>query len=75
VKYAFIKDNCRSHAIRNLCRVIKVSPSGYYDWLKRGASKRSKQDLNLAIQIKRIHTESRSSYVKGSNRNLATFTL
>lgn len=45
-----------------MCRVLGVSPSGYYDWLKRPEGKRSQQEKYLLKEIKRIHTASRYNY-------------
>ncbi len=43
-----------------LCRVLGVSRSGYYDWLKRltrPPGKRAAQNQQLAIEIEQIHRE------------------
>ena len=45
-----------------LCRVLGVSRSGYYAWLKRPESKREKNDRRLLTMIKAIHQESRQTY-------------
>jgi len=34
-KYAFIEEHRNCWAIRTMCKVLKVSKSGYYDWVKR----------------------------------------
>lgn len=44
------------------CRVLKVSRSGYYEWLHRPASDRDVEDAYLANTIVDIHTMSRRSY-------------
>jgi len=36
-----------------MCRVLNVSPQGYYQWLKRSASPRSIRGQNLDIKIRR----------------------
>lgn len=48
--------------VRLLCRICKVSRSGYYAWLKRPESERKKENDVLMTQIKQIHTESRGTY-------------
>lgn len=48
--------------MRRLCRVLRVSASGFYDWLKRPDSARTREDRRLLVQIKAIHQESRCSY-------------
>lgn len=50
------------YSIRAMCRVLEVSPSGYYAWLHRQRSTRSKEDEKLQLRIKAIHQESRGTY-------------
>jgi transposase-like protein len=45
VKYAFIKSNQGTFSVSRLCEVMGVSPSTYYDWLKRPASILTMEDL------------------------------
>ena len=45
-----------------MCRALKVSRSGFYDWLKRQPSHRAKEDGVLLEQIQRVHTDSRENY-------------
>jgi transposase InsO family protein len=45
---------------------MKVSRSGYYAWLKRPESKRSRENKALLEEIKKIYAESRETY--GSKR-------
>ncbi|GAA3422264.1 hypothetical protein GCM10018952_72060 [Streptosporangium vulgare] len=44
------------------CRVLKVSRSGYHDWLGRPTSAREQTNTELAKNIREIHAESRGSY-------------
>ena len=62
MKYAFIRQNRQDHEVRKLCRVLKVSSSGYYEWLVRPLSNRSESNKRLLTQIQRIHKESREAY-------------
>jgi putative transposase len=55
------------------CRVLKVSKSGYYDWLGRPESPRELRNKELTKMIREIHVESRGSY--GSPRVHAELTL
>ncbi len=45
-----------------MCRVLEVSTSGYYAWLKRSPSRRAQEDETLTQQIKQIHTHSKGTY-------------
>ena len=45
-----------------LCRVLEVSASGYYAWLKRPQSKRKRDDVALAAQITAIFKKSKRTY-------------
>ena len=45
-----------------MCRLLSVSVSGYYDWKKRPASPREKEDNRLVLLIEKIHKGSRSTY-------------
>lgn len=44
------------------CRVLKVSTSGYYDWLKRPPSARSESDAALLETVREVHYDSRGTY-------------
>lgn len=45
-----------------MCRVLSVSASGYYGWLKKPKSKRTLANEDLLIDIKRIHVENKEAY-------------
>ena len=51
-----------AHRIATLCRVLGVSPSGYYAWRQRPLSARARADVTLGPQIQAIHTRSRGTY-------------
>ena len=44
------------------CRVLRVSPSGYYEWCDRPPSIRAVADTALIAQIQEIHTTSPGTY-------------
>ncbi len=50
------------YPVATMCRLLGVSPSGYYAWRKRGPSQRARRDRELLEMIRRIHTESRGTY-------------
>lgn len=45
-----------------MCRVLEVSPSGYYAWLKRPPSPRAQEDAKLLKRIRDIHRRSKGTY-------------
>ncbi|QQR79828.1 MAG: hypothetical protein IPJ69_10850 [Deltaproteobacteria bacterium] len=54
-----MKDNSNSHAVMFLCSLAQVSRSGYYDWLGRSESNRSRENRSLLVMIKSSYHESR----------------
>lgn len=45
-----------------MCRVLRVSASGYYAWRQRPASARSEEDARLLQKIQSVHRDSRETY-------------
>jgi putative transposase len=62
VKYRFIRDHGKRFPVRCMCRVLEVSPSGYYAWLRRPESRRVRESRRLLVEIKAIHQEHRGVY-------------
>ncbi len=60
-RFQFIARN-RILGVTYLCDWLMVSPSGFYDWEKRDASKRSIRDQALIRKIVKIHKASRGTY-------------
>lgn len=60
--FRFIETEKADHPVSRLCRVLRVSRSGYYAWKERSLSSRAVEDKRLLTRIKEIHEESRSSY-------------
>jgi len=48
--------------VRRMCEVLKVSPSGYYDWLKRTPSQRQQANTQLLEAIRQEYAASRQTY-------------
>ena len=62
MKYEFIHRQRSQYGVEKMCRVLRVSRSGYYDWIDRPESKRSKANRVLLNAIKEIHQESKEIY-------------
>jgi hypothetical protein len=45
-----------------MCRVLGVSPSGYYAWRKRGLSRRRREDAALLERVRRVWEGSGRTY-------------
>ena len=60
--YAFIETEKPNHRISSMCRALKVSKSGFYDWRDRKPSARDRADTVLSEKIARIHADSRETY-------------
>jgi len=56
------------YPLRLMCRVLEVSPAGFYAWQRRRPSPRQRQDTQLRVQIAAFHRQSRQRY--GSPRIL-----
>jgi len=50
------------YPIATMCRVLEVSTSGYYAWLKRPLSARAERDAQLKERIREIHEQSDGTY-------------
>lgn len=62
MRYQFIKEQQKHHAIELLCDVMEVSRSGYYAFVTRPESKREAEDRRLQIKVKRAFQNSRNTY-------------
>ena len=50
------------YSVRMMCRLLKVSASGYYDWRDRPASPRAQANERLLERIRAIHAQSDRVY-------------
>ncbi len=62
MRFALIATEKACYPVALLCRVLKVSRSGYYAWHKRPAAARTLKDQALALEVAAIHAQSRSRY-------------
>jgi putative transposase len=57
-----VSENQAAYPIATMCRLLGVSPSGYYEWVKRRPSRRARANAELSEQIRIAHAGSRGTY-------------
>ena len=62
VKYAFIKTHRREFDTAVMCRLLDVSRSGFYEWLRKPLSDRALEDQRLLSLIRAAYTASHGVY-------------
>lgn len=62
MKFGFVQEHRGTFRVGSMCRVLKVSRSGYYAWRRRGPSRREVEDQHHAEAIRSAHRESRGTY-------------
>jgi hypothetical protein len=58
------------YGVATMCRVLAVSASGYYAWLKRPLSARARPDAGLMSRLTAIHQFSRRNGEDNATKNL-----
>ena len=62
MRYAFIREHRSQWAVSLMAEILQVSVSGFYDWLKRPQSKRTREDETLTEEVVKFHCGSRCTY-------------
>ncbi len=64
MKFDFIAEKVadKKFPVRAMCRVLGVSPSGYYAWRKRPKSERERDDEVLGLEVAAAHANSKGIY-------------
>ena len=62
MKFAFVKEHRRSWPVVVICRVLKISRSGFYAWSKRRPCARQVRQRQLLEKIRKAHEENRELY-------------
>src|SRR6478609_5326257 len=60
--FRFVSDHQVDYPIASMCRLLGVSSSGYYAWMKRRPSRRAEADAALLAEIRAAHATSRGTY-------------
>jgi putative transposase len=61
-RYRFIAAEGAGHRVVRMCRLLRVSPSGFYAWKKRPPSRRATANAALTERIRSVHARSRGTY-------------
>ncbi len=62
MKAKFISEHRETFKVDLMCDVLKVSRPGFYAWLKRPESHRSRENRTLADKIRVIHKDNKEIY-------------
>ena len=62
MRYQFIENHREFFPVRRMCKVLAVSPGGYYAWRRRPVSKLKMANDKLTEKIKEIHAEFEGKY-------------
>ncbi len=57
-----MKVNQATHPVGMMCRLLRISRSGYYAWLERPMCARARMDLALTARIESIYRRSKETY-------------
>ena len=61
-RYRFIEAGKCNHAVKILCRVLKVSRAAYYKWCAKPVSERARASAILLDRIREAHASSDHQY-------------
>ncbi len=62
MKYGFIEQHRKQFHLSAMCRVLRVSRSGFYEWRGREPSARTMANRQLLAEIRHVHEQSRQAY-------------
>jgi len=62
MRYAFIDTHAGAFSVKRMCRLLKVSRSGYYAWKQRPPSQREQINQALLEKIRKVYQRSRKTY-------------
>jgi len=62
VRFAWIATEKATYPLRVLCRVLRVTPSGFYAWQRRPLSAHARRNAELDVRIRALFTKARERY-------------
>lgn len=62
MRYAFIAENRLIFAVRAMCRMLAVHPSGFYAWLREPFCQRALEDQRQTVLLKQAWDDSGEVY-------------
>lgn len=62
MRFGFIQKHKQEFPVEKMCRVMKVSSSGYYKWLHKAPSQREQYNTVLVREIHRVYNTSKRRY-------------
>ena len=62
MRFRFIEQHARTYPVRLMCRVLQVSPSGYYAWRSRPESARAMANRSLLQEVQSLHARHQGRY-------------
>ena len=62
MRYAYIERRRNRFPVRQMCRLLAVSASGFYAWCKRPESARAHRDRGLLAKVRQVHEASKGVY-------------
>lgn len=57
-----MRANQGTYPVGVMCRLLKVSKSGFYAWMRRPMSAHARMDVRLTAVIRAVHEYSRGTY-------------
>ena len=62
MKYACVQQHAGAHPVRLMCRVLQVSPAGYYAWRHAPRSAHAAEDAQLRTEVRAAFVASAGTY-------------
>ena len=62
MRFQLIDAAKRDFSVQRLCKILDVTPSGYFAWKTRPASRRQREDLVLLAHVRSAFTLSHETY-------------